>query len=185
MSNLKLTWRVNHEIRAPRLRVIGADSKQIGILTKTQALSKAREAQLDLVEVAPNADPPVAKIVNFSKFRYQEEKKLKAENKKVKGGELKEIRFSPFIADNDYNTRLARVKEFLSGKNKVRVVVVFLGRQMGSKQFGYDLLKRILQDLGDNVKVDMEPKFMGRHLSMVVSPTNKKVENKNEQTKNS
>jgi len=140
-----------------------------------KALETAKKAGLTLVEVAPKAVPPVAKIVEFGKFRYQEEKKQREREKKTKGGELKEIRFSPFIAENDYNIRLGRVKEFLSEKNKVRLVVVFKGRQMGSKQFGFNLLKKLVNELGEAISIDMNPKFLGKHLIMIVSPTTKKI----------
>ena len=152
------------------MRVIDEKGKQIGVLTVNDALIKAKAAQLDLVEIAPKANPPVVKIIEFGKFKYQEEKRLRKQKKGAKGGEVKEIRFSPFIGEADYNTRIGRIKEFLEEKNKIRVVVKFKGRQMGSKKFGYDLLKTILTDLGDIISIDMEPKFLGRHLIMVVSP---------------
>ena len=162
---------------------MGDDGKLIGELTRDEAIKRAKEAGLSLVEIAPNAAPPVAKIVDFGKFRYQEEKKLRKQAKGAKGGEVKEIRFSPFIAENDYNTRLERVKEFLAEKNKVKIVVVFLGKQMGSKPFGYKLIEKIKGNLGDSIAVDMEPKFLGRHLVTIISPlaggkTNAKTENK-------
>ena len=141
----------------------------------SEAIAKARENDMTLVEIAAGAVPPVAKIVEFGKFRYGEEKKLKKQQKKAKSGELKEIRFSPFIAENDYQTRLTRVKEFLQEKNKVKVVVVFMGRQMGSKDFGYGLIRRIVQDLGDSIAMDMQPKFLGRHLVTIISPVFKKA----------
>ncbi len=179
----KLKNRINESIIASELRVIGPDGKQIGTMSRSDALSKARELSLDLIEIAPQAKPPVAKIASFGKFRYQEEKKKKAD-KKSKAGELKEIRFSPFIADNDYNTRVERIREFLKERNKVRVAVVFRNVQLRSKNFGYDLLRKILLDLGDLGQVDMEPKFLGRHLIMVVSPTNIKKGSKDAKTEN-
>jgi translation initiation factor IF-3 len=160
-------------IHAPKVRVIGENGKQLGILTVEEALKKAREAKLDLVEIAPKAVPPVVKIIEFGKFKYLEEKKLKAQKKKTKSSETKEVRFSPFIGKADYDTRLTRTKEFLKEKNKVRMVVKFKGRQMGSKQFGYKLIERMLTDLGDSVTIDMNPKFVGRHLTTVISPINK------------
>jgi len=162
LKSSSLYWRVDNNIRAPEVRVIGADGKQVGVMKTSEALKKAQ------------AKPPVAKIVDYGKFRYQEEKKLRKEQKGVKGGEVKEIRFSPFIAENDYQIRLGRVKEFLGERNKVRLVVVFKGRQMGSKPFGYNLLKRIVDELAGTISVDMEPKFLGRQLIMVVSPVGKK-----------
>ncbi len=166
----KLNLRVNHQITAPSVRVIGQDGKQLGVLTVSEALNKALEAGLDLVEIAPSAKPPVVKIVNLGKFTYQLEKKEKKERKKAKSSELKEIRFSPFIGEHDYNTRIERIKEFFEAGNKVKIVVVFLGRQMGSKEFGYNLLDKIVSQFGDTIAIDMKPKFLGRYLSMVVSP---------------
>jgi len=136
-------------------------------------LEKAQESGLDLVEIAPNAKPPVVKIVELGKFRYEQEKKLKKEKKRAKGSELKEVRFSPFIANHDYATRMEKIKAFLDESNKVRVVVVFMGRQMNSKSFGYELIKRITDDLGERVAIDMEPKFIGRHLITTLSPLKK------------
>lgn len=150
--------------------MIGADGKQVGVMKTSEALKKAQAKNLSLVEIAPQAKPPVAKIVDYGKFRYQEEKKLRKVQKGVKGGDVKEIRFSPFIAENDYRIRIERVKEFLGERNKVRLVVVFKRPQMGSKIFGYKLFQRILGELGETAAVDMEPKFLGKHLMMVISP---------------
>lgn len=142
-------------------------------------MEEAKKVNLALIEIAPNANPPVAKIIDLGKFKYQEEKKLKSQ-KKSKGGEVKEIRFSPFIAENDYNFRLGRVKEFLAEKNKVRLVVVFKSSQMRSKPFGYKLLEKIVKEMDENINVDMEPKFLGRNLMMIISPVSGK---KNAETK--
>lgn len=182
MRSYKLNYRINNQIRSPEVRVIGPDGKQIGVIKLKDALDRAQEEGLDLVEIAPNAKPPVAKIIELGKLKYEEQKKLSKEKRGVKGGETKEIRFSPFIAQGDYNTRLERIREFLDEKNKVRVVVKFGGRQMGSKEFGYNLLKRITESLGDTINVDMEPKFIGRHLTMVISRVSKVV--KKEETEN-
>lgn len=176
LGKQKLFWRTDYQIRAASLRVIDAEGKLLGVMTGDEARAKAKELGLTLVEIAPKAVPPVAKIVDFGKFRYAEEKKLKKQAKGAKGGELKEIRFSPFIGQADYNTRLIRVKEFLEDKNKVKVVVVFLGKQMGSKPFGYQLIQRIRKDLGENIAIDMEPKFLGRHLVTIISPVFKRKE---------
>jgi translation initiation factor IF-3 len=152
------------------VRVIGSGGKQLGVLEIQKALALAKKEGLDLVEIAPHAKPPVTRIVDIGKFKYEEEKKQKAQKKKTKTSELKEIRFSPFIGKADYNTRLIRIKEFLEDKNKVKVVVKFKGRQMGSKQFGYKLFERLLEDLKGRVGIDMSPKFLGRHLIMIISP---------------
>lgn len=137
------------------------------------ALKIAQEEGLDLIEIAAKAKPPVVKIANFGKFRYQEEKKRKKVKKKAKAADIKELRFSPFIGEADYNTRLKRINGFLKDGSKVRAVVKFKGRQMDSKPFGYNLMKKLLEDVETNVVVDMKPKFIGRHLVMVISPTNK------------
>lgn len=185
MRSQKTNWRINQQIRAPKVRLIGVDGKQIGVIKLKEALAKSQKAGLDLVEIASLAKPPVVKITDFGKFKYKEEKKLRTQKKKSKIPELKEIRFSPFIGEADYATRLERIKEFLEEKDKIRLVVKFKGRQMGSKQFGYSLLKRILEELGESVAIDMEPKFLGRHLVMVVSPLGKSKAVEQESKKNS
>lgn len=169
MAKQKLFWRTDYQIRAPELRVIAGDGKLIGVLKKEEAVAKAKKEGLTLVEIAPNATPPVAKIVDFGKFRYAEEKKAREQGKKVKGGEVKEIRFSPFIAENDFKTRIERIKEFFADKNKVRVVVVFKGPQMRVKNTGYLVINKILSEFGDTVATDMPPKFLGKHLITVIS----------------
>ncbi len=145
----------------------------MGVMTRDEAIRKAKEVGLTLVEIAPNAVPPVGKIVDFGKFKYAEEKKARVQGKKVKGGEVKEIRFSPFIAENDFNVRIERIKEFFADKNKVRVVVVFKGPQMRVKHVGYDVINKIKTVLGDSIITDMEPKFLGKYLVTVISQTNK------------
>ncbi|HKC04563.1 MAG TPA: translation initiation factor IF-3 [Patescibacteria group bacterium] len=174
MAKQKLYWRTDYQIRAPSLRVIDSEGKFIGVLSVNEAVTKAKSQGLSLVEIAPNATPPVAKIVDFGKFRYAEEKKLRSQSKKVKGGEVKEIRFSPFIAENDFKTRIERIKEFFNDKNKVRVVVVFKGPQMRVKHVGYDVINKIKTEFGESVITDMEPKFLGKHLITVISQTTKK-----------
>ena len=148
---------------------MGSDGKLIGEMPRDEAVKKAHDEGLTLVEIAPNAVPPVAKIVDFGKFKYSEEKKLRAQAKGVKGGEVKEIRFSPFIGDNDFATRIKRIKEFFAEKNKVRVVVVFTGPQMRVKHIGFEVINKIKAEFGDNIITDMEPKFLGKHLMTVIS----------------
>ena len=174
-----ISYRINHQIKAPELRVVNSSGKQIGVLPTHEALKMALSEELTLIEVAPNAKPPVAKIVDLGKFKYDEEKKARKEKKGIKGGDTKEVRFSPFIGEHDYKTRLAKVEEFLGDKDKVRLVVQFTRRQLGSKQFGYDLLAKINSGFGDKINIDMQPKFLGRSLLMVISPRSfvkKKVE---------
>jgi len=186
LGKQNLYWRTDYQIRAPSLRVIDSEGKLIGVLTKDEAIRRAKEAGLTLVEIAPNATPPVGKIVDFGKFKYSEEKKARAQAKKVKGGEVKEIRFSPFIAENDFNVRISRIKEFFADKNKVRVVVVFKGPQMRVKNTGYILINKIKNVFGDTIITDMEPKFLGKYLVTVISPvTNRGVNNNKDAKKES
>lgn len=175
MGTTKLFWRTDYQIRAPSLRVVDSEGKLVGELGRDEAIKRAKEEGLTLIEIAPNANPPVAKIADFGKFRYSEEKKARAQAKKVRGGEVKEIRFSPFIAENDFNVRIERIKEFFADKNKVKVVVVFKGPQMRVKHVGYEMIEKIKKVFGDTIITDMEPKFLGKYLVTVISPvTNKK-----------
>lgn len=169
MGKAKLSWRTDFQIRASKLRVVGSDGKLIGEMSRDEAVKKAQEEGLTLVEVAPNAVPPVAKIVDFGKFKYSEEKKARQQVKGAKGGEVKEVRFSPFIGDNDFTTRIKRIREFFEEKNKVRVVVVFKGPQMRVKEAGYEIINKIKAEFGDSIQMDMEPKFLGKHLITVIS----------------
>ncbi len=166
----KPNWRLNHQIRHPEVRVLGEDGKQIGVMSSNEALSKAMELGLDLVEIAPMAKPPVVRIVELGKFKYEQEKKERQQKKSAKSGELKEIRFSPFIGEHDFKTRLERIEEFLEEGYKVRLVVKFTGRQMGSTRFGYEVIGKVLKSLGERAKQDSDPKFLGKQLMSVISP---------------
>jgi translation initiation factor IF-3 len=172
LAKTKLFWRTDYQIRAPSLRVVDSEGKLLGVLPKDEAIRRAKEANLTLVEIAPNAEPPVAKIVDFGKFRYSEEKKAR---EVAKGGGIKEIRFSPFIGEADFKVRIGRIKEFFADKNKVRVVVVFKGPQMRVKNTGYDVINKIKTEFGENVITDMPPKFLGKHLVTVISFQAKRV----------
>lgn len=180
----KKFYRINQFIRAGRLRVIGQDGKQIGILSLNEALEKAHEQEQDLVEIVPSANPPVAKIVNFRKFLYQEEKRERAARKKIRGGETKEVRVTPFIAQADFNVRIRRAEEFLKEGNKVKISVRFKGRQMGKKEFGYEVLKKVTTALGSFSQEEGVPKWLGRNLVLTLSPAKgSKDEQKNENKK--
>jgi len=171
----KLSVRVNHEIRAPEVRVLSADGKQVGVMKTGAAIAYAKGLSVDLIEIAPNANPPVVKAIDIGKYRYQEEKKARELSKKNKGSEVKELHFSPFIGEADFETRARRIEEFLDESNKVRLVVVFTNKQLGAKEHGYKILNRVKERFGERIVIDMEPKFFGRHLSMVISPYKKKA----------
>ena len=154
------------------MRVIDEHGKQIGILSKTEALDLARQHNLDLVEVSPFAKPPVAKIIDFKKFKYQQAKKQRESNKKAKV-ELKQVRFTPFIAQGDLNNRLEKIKGFLKDGDRVKIVVKFVGRQITRKEFGYDLINKIVQTLAEEAVPDGEPKLQGKQLYLILNPKKK------------
>lgn len=164
-------YRLNQFIQAREVRVVDEKGKQVGVLSLSQALAQAQNQGLDLVEVASNTQPPVCKIIDFKKFKYIENKKNKG--KKVGKSEIKEFRIKPFIAENDLKTRLDRARKFLKTKNKVRFTVIFQGRQIARKEFGYDLLKLIIDKLADCAQISQEPKFVGRQLIMILRPNEK------------
>ncbi len=173
-------YRTNERIFASELRVLDSEGKQIGVLKKFEALDIAREQGLDLVEVAPTAKPPVARIIDFKKFLYQEEKKRREEKKKAKNSETKEIRLGPFMDDHDLDTMVRRAREFLEENDKVRLVVRFKGRQMGHPEFGHQVIRKAIESLSDVSKVDKEAHFEGRQLITMLSPEKKK-EKKNDE----
>lgn len=163
-------YRVNERIFASTLRVLDTEGKQIGIISKFEALEKARSQGLDLVEVAPAAKPPVAKIIDFKKFLYQEAKKSREEKKKAKTSETKEVRLGPFMSDNDLGVMSKRAREFLLDGNKVRLIVIFKGRQITHPEFGHNILDKILESLKDVSKVERERRLEGKKLMILVSP---------------
>ncbi len=136
-------------------------------MTKIEALEKAKQLQMDLIEIAAQADPPVAKIANFQKFKYEENKKERA-SKRDSGGELKELWLSPRIAEHDLKVRLNRTEEFLKDGHKVKLTVKFKGREMAHQELGYKVLQEAMALLGGNAGIEREPKMEGRKLSMIV-----------------
>ena len=176
-------YRTNERIFATELRVIDSEGKQIGVLKKFEALEKARAEGLDLVEIAPMAKPPVAKIIDFKKFLYQEEKKKREEKKHAKSTETKEVRLGPFMGENDLNTMVGRAREFLQAGDKVRLTVFFSGRQITHPEFGHQTLDKAIDLLSDISKVDRERRLEGRKLILLLSPERKK-QNEEKQTEN-
>jgi len=166
-------YRTNERIFASTLRVLDIEGKQIGVLSKFEALQKARELGLDLVEVAPMAKPPVAKIIDFKKFLYQEEKKKREEKRKAKTSETKEVRLGPFMSDNDLSVSVRRAEEFLKNGDKVRLVVVFSGRQITHPEFGHKILDKVIADLVHVGKVERERHLEGKKLICLISPDKK------------
>ena len=170
-------YRLNWNIKAPKLRVIDKEGKQVGVLTKDEALKLAKEQEIDLIEIAPKASPPVCKLIDFKKFLYLEKKKEREKKKGSKKG-VKEIRLRPFIADHDYRVRLEQTREFLSNGEKIRVRVRFFGREIAKKKFGFDIINRLLKDLGEGATLEREPRFIGKTLVAQLAPEKNYGKNK-------
>jgi len=174
-------YKTNERIWAAQLRVLDSEGKQIGILSRQEALAKAKELEMDLVEIAPMAKPPVVKIIDFKKFLYQEAKKKQEEKRKVKVSETKEVRLGPHMSDNDLQVMIGRARGFLQDADKVRLVVKFKGRQIVHPEFGHGILKKVTDALHDCSKIDKAATLMGKQLMMVLSPDKK---GKNAEEKN-
>lgn len=166
--------RINREIRAAKVRVIDKDGSQLGILTLGEALSKAELAGLDLVEISPTAEPPVCKIVDYGKFRYQQTKKEKESKKSQHQVKVKEVKVKPNTDDHDLQTKTKHAREFISKGNKVRITCVFRGREMLHPEFGEKVVQRMCEDLSDIAAAESPAKLLGRSLSVVLAPGAKK-----------
>ncbi len=164
---------INEQIDAKEIRVIGADGEQLGIMSTDQALRMAYNDGLDLVMMAGNSNPPVCKIMNFGKFRFEREKKEKEAKKKQQTVELKEIQLSCRIENHDFETKLKHAHKFLSGGNKVRVVLRFKGREMSHQDLGVETMEKFREACAELGTVDKKPALDGRILSMVISPIKK------------
>ncbi|MFO1486013.1 MAG: translation initiation factor IF-3 [Verrucomicrobiaceae bacterium] len=163
--------RVNERIRAPKVRVVEEDGHhQLGVLPTHQAIRIAKERGLDLVEVAPNADPPVCKIVNYGKYKYLQEKHKKEAHKHQKGGKVKELKFRIGIDPHDYRIKIMHAEDFLAEGHKVRIQLQFRGRQMAHQELGHELAGKIKEDLKTMGHCDQEPKMAGRNINMQLSP---------------
>lgn len=165
----RFLYRVNQQITALQVRVLDQDGKQIGIMGKNDALILARDKDADLVEIAEHANPPVVKVIEYSKFLYQLKKKKQEEKKNTIVSVTKEIRLGPFIGEHDLDIKLNRAKEFIKDGNKVKFTVRFRGRQFEKKYLGEDLLKRIIGKMAETAKTDREIHSEGRQIAMVMS----------------
>jgi len=166
----KKKFRVNERIRAPRVRLIDADGKQVGIVSRDEALALAREQGLDLVEVAPQADPPVCRIMDYGQFLYQQAKKLKEARKKQTTVEVKEIKVRPKTDVHDLETKIRHIKRFLGDRNKVKIRVFFRGREITKPELGMEVLKKILEAVQEEAQVEMQPRMEGRQMIMILAP---------------
>lgn len=157
-------------IRAPQIRVISAEGEQLGVMRPEEALRLAREAGLDLLEIVPSSSPPVCRIMDYSKYKYEQEKKEREARKKQHIIKIKEIRMSPGIEEHDYQTKLQHAREFLKKGNKVKCVLVFHGREMAHIELGRRVVDRVIQDTVDVSEVELAPKKEGRFIFMVLTP---------------
>ncbi|TFH11984.1 MAG: translation initiation factor IF-3 [Nitrosomonadales bacterium] len=166
---------INHEINAPEVRLIGVEGEQIGVVTLEIAISLANEAEIDLVEIAPTAQPPVCRLMDYGKFRYQESKKKHEAKLKQKQVQIKEVKFRPNTDEGDYNIKLRNLISFLADGDKAKVTLRFRGREMAHQEFGIRLLERIRDDLETYAIVEQFPRMEGRQMVMVLSPKKKEV----------
>ncbi|MBF0401955.1 MAG: translation initiation factor IF-3 [Magnetococcales bacterium] len=164
------TARINEQIRVPEVRLIDEKGEQVGIVSRQEALSRAIEASLDLVEVAPQAKPPVCKIMDYTKFKYQKAVRERLARKKQTRIDIKEIKFRPATDVHDFDVKLRSIRKFLDDGDKVKCTLRFRGREMAHQDLGMALLHRVRDVLGEEAKVEQVPKLMGRQMTMVLAP---------------
>ena len=162
--------RVNEEIRSREVHLIMQDGANRGTVPIAEALQSAQEAGLDLVEISPNANPPIVKILDYGKYKYQEQKKAAEARKKQKVVEVKELKYRPMIDDHDYDVKMRAMQRFFEEGDKVKVTLRFRGREMAHQELGTRLLNRVKEDVTKIAKVEMEPRFEGRQMIMILAP---------------
>jgi translation initiation factor IF-3 len=165
------TTRINERIRVPQVRLIGADGEQLGIVDTSEALKRAQDADLDLVEVAPNNKPPVTRLLDYSKYKYEQEQKQKQARKHQQQVNIREIKLRPKIAAHDYATKKGHVERFLKHHDKVKVTIMFRGREQAHPERGRALLQKLFEDLGGIAVVESAPLQEGRNMSMLLAPS--------------
>jgi translation initiation factor IF-3 len=161
---------INRSIRAPLVRLIDAEGNQAGVLSLAQALESAAEAGLDLVEVAPDSDPPVCRVMDFGKYKYQQSKKVQESKKKATVIQVKEVKIRPKTEEHDYQFKLRNIRKFLEQKNKTKVSLMFRGREIAHANLAQGLLDRIAQEVADIGIVEQTPKLEGRNMTMMLGP---------------
>jgi translation initiation factor IF-3 len=165
------TTRINERIRVPQVRLIGADGEQLGIVEIGDALKRAQEADLDLVEVAPGSKPPVTRLLDYSKYKYEQEQKQKAARKHQQQVNIREIKLRPKIATHDYETKKGHVERFLKHRDKVKVTIMFRGREQAHPERGRALLQKLFEDLAGLAVIESAPLQEGRNMSMLLGPS--------------
>lgn len=159
------------------MRVIDEDGNQLGVLSRAEALQLAADRELDLVEISPDAKPPVAKIVDWGKFNYQRTKQLQKNKRNAKTADIKQMRFGLKISDNDLGVKLRKVTGFLEAGHKVKIVIFYRGRELAHKDLGFKLADRVISDFGDIIVVDQTPEFAGKQLNFVIRSNHAKAKN--------
>ena len=162
--------RVNEQIEAEKVRVVNADGEMVGVVFKEEGIGIAFEAGLDLVEVSPNADPPVCKVLDYGKYKYEAQKKANEARKKQKVIDVKEIKMRPGIDEHDYQVKMRSVRRFLDEGDKVKMTIRFRGREMAHQELGMKVLDRVREDVDELAKVEQFPKSEGRLMTMVIAP---------------
>jgi len=162
--------RVNDQIEVDKVRVVDADGEMVGVISVEEGIELAAEVGMDLVEVSPHADPPVCKILDYGKFKYEAQKKANEARKKQKVIEVKEIKMRPGTDEHDYQVKMRAVRKFLDHGDKVKVTIRFRGREMTHQELGLKVLERVRDDLGEDIKVEQFPKTEGRLMTMVMAP---------------
>lgn len=162
--------RINNNIKAPEVRLIGEDGQQIGVMNVKEALAHAAQSNLDLVEVAPQANPPVCRIMDYGKFKYQQSKKQQEARRRQTTIQVKEVKVRPKIEEHDMNFKLKNIRRFLADRDKVKVTMIFRGREMAHQDRGYMILKQMAESLSDVGAVEQEPRHEGRTLFMILAP---------------
>lgn len=162
--------RINSSITVDEVRLVDAEGEMQGVVPLAKALSMAEEAGLDLVELSPNATPPVCKILDYGKYKYEQQKKANEARKKQKTVDVKEVKMSPRIEKNDYDVKMRNANRFLEAGDKVKVSMRFRGREMAHQNIGRELFDKMIEDLGENVTVELPPKMEGRQMIMIVAP---------------
>jgi translation initiation factor IF-3 len=164
-------YRINYQINAVELRLLDETGKSLGVFNKNDALKRAQLEEKDLVEIGPNAKPPVVKLIDFKKFKYLEAKKERQSKKSVKNVGVKEIRLSPFIGEHDFDTRIKKAEQFLKEGNQLKISIPFRGREITHKEFGFSTAKRATEALGKVSRVTKPPYFEGRIMVVILSPS--------------
>ncbi|ABC81746.1 translation initiation factor IF-3 [Anaeromyxobacter dehalogenans] len=175
--------RTNRRIKAREVRVIGAEGEQLGVLPIDQALARAQELGMDLVEVSPMAKPPVCKIMDYGRFKYLEKKKQNEAKKKQVVVQLKEVKLRPRTEEHDYDTKIKKVREFLAEANKARITVMFRGREMSHRELGQKVLQRVIEDLRDVAVIESAPRMEGRQMFMILAPNPKMLQSQRDKAK--